>query len=341
MIELPRWHYAQGLPQCRAAIKQYPEDFRVTEQLGFDPDKQGQHLLLQISKRQCNTEWVARQIAKHAKVPVRHVGYAGLKDHHAVCSQWFSVDLAGRDEPEWQTLNSEHIEILQTQRHRRKLRRGSLSGNDFVLTLRQLQGDFGELEQRLHHIGEHGVPNYFGEQRFGRQAQNLEQALAMFRNPKPAPKRHLRGLYLSAARSFLFNQVLSQRVAQGNWNQIVIGEAVLLAGSNSYFVAIEDDMGLPERLAQWDIHPSGPLCGADPSPALNQAANIETQALEDYYEWQQGLASAGLTHQRRASRMRPQNLGWEFGDDCLTLHFSLASGCYATTVLRELCLYQE
>ena len=314
-----------------------PEDFQVVEQLGFEADGSGEHVLLQIQKRDANTEWVARKLARFADVPPRDVSYAGLKDRFAVTTQWFSVRLAGKPNPDWNAFADDESQVLQWGLHQRKLKRGSLKTNRFRILLRELLGDKAELEARLQLIATNGVPNYFTEQRFGHDGQNIAMARQMLLENKRIKDRHKQGLYLSAARSMLFNHVLSERVRAGNWNQILPGEDVLLSGSRSHFIADVVDETIERRLAEWDIHPSGPLIGRNSKPLITPVIALEQQWLTAYQDWCAGLARAGLEAERRSLRSRVMDLKWEFLEaDQLLLEFTLDKGCYANAVIREL-----
>ncbi|HEB57279.1 MAG TPA: tRNA pseudouridine(13) synthase TruD [Gammaproteobacteria bacterium] len=334
IVSLP---YAYGAPECGGVIRQCPEDFIVDEISTIEPDGEGEHVLLQIRKRNSNTEWLAKQLARLASVAAKDVSYAGLKDRQAVTTQWFSVRLAGRDEPDWTILNNDNIEVIQVHRHRRKLRRGALKGNRFELLIRELSCDPAWLEARLENIKQQGVPNYFGEQRFGIEGSNLHQARAMFEG-KRIKSRHQRSLYLSAARSQLFNHVLSLRVEQQCWNQAIAGDVMLLAGSNSYFVIDEVDNEIRQRVETFDIHPSGILWGRGRSESKNRAALFESELAEHFPLFCQGLEKAGLTQSRRALRVVPEKLEWTHQPEQkqLALRFELPAGAYATVVLREL-----
>lgn len=331
--------YAYGKPECSGVIRHCPEDFIVDEISGIEPDGEGEHVLLQIRKRNSNTDWLAKQLARLASVAAKDVSYAGLKDRQAVTTQWFSVRLAGRDEPDWTALNSDNIEILQVHRHQRKLRRGALKGNRFELLIRELFCDPAGLESRLERIKQLGVPNYFGEQRFGIEGSNLAQARAMFEG-KRIKSRHQRSMYLSAARSQLFNHVLSQRVKQRSWNQAIAGDVMLLAGSNSYFVIDAVDDEVHQRVETFDIHPSAILWGRGRSETRAEAAKMEADLAEQFPLFCEGLEKAGLKAARRALRVLPEKLEWTYRPEQqqLTLSFELPAGAYATVVLRELVL---
>ena len=336
-MQLEQLAYAWPPLNASAIWRCRPEDFQVFEELGFEPDGSGEHVLLQIRKRDANTEWVARKLARFTDVPMVDVSYAGLKDRFAVTTQWFSVRLAGKANPDWDQFADDEASVLQWHLHQRKLKRGSLKGNRFTVVLRELQGDRHELEQRLQQISTSGVPNYFTEQRFGHDGKNIDMARQMLLENKRIKDRHKRGLYLSAARSMLFNHVLSKRVEAGSWNQILPGEDVLLSGSRSHFIAEIVDETIEQRLSEWDIHPSGPLPGAVSKPLQTSASEMEQAYLNEYQQWSDGLVKAGLKAERRSLRSRVMDLSWDFSaQGQLLLGFKLDKGCYANALIREL-----
>lgn len=336
MLALP---YAWGEPVVSAQLRSAPEDFQVDEVLGFEPDGEGEHQLLLVRKRGANTEWVARQLARLAKVKSMDVSYAGMKDRHAVTTQWFSVRLAGKAEPDWQSLADDNLQFLTITRHRRKLKRGALKGNRFKIVLRQVQGDLDLLQQRLAQIAGQGVPNYFGEQRFGHD--NLEAARAWFAGETPDLPLHQQKILISAARSFLFNEVLAERVRQGIWNHALPGDLMMLNGTHSIFSALEIDQIIQERIASHDIHPTGPLWGNGELGTKDAVLILEQQVLAKHAAWCARLAAVkGLEQDRRSLRLVPNNVQHQrLAKDEISLSFELAAGCYATTVLREICEY--
>jgi len=329
--------YAYGKPTASGQLRLAAEDFCVTEIPLLEPDGEGEHVWLWVRKRNENTPWVAGQLARLAGVHPRQVSYAGLKDRRAVTEQWFSIQLPGREAPDWAALDSDSLTVLRHARHSRKLRRGALKGNRFSITVRDIQTDEGDLEKRLTLIGAEGVPNYFGEQRFGRDAGNLHNAQQLFANPRRRMPRNRRSLALSAARSFLFNQVLSRRVNAATWNVPVDGDAMQLSGSHSFFIAESIDAELMARVHKKDIHPTGPLHGRGETPAQGACRQLEQAVLAGFVEWCAGLEAAGLKQDRRALRLMVQDLRWQrTGTADLLLEFSLPAGAYATCVLREL-----
>jgi tRNA pseudouridine13 synthase len=230
------WPRAYGTAVAQGVIRATPADFQVEEILGFEPDGAGEHIWLWIEKTGENTHWVAEQLSKAAGVPLRSVGYAGMKDRHAVTRQWFSVQLPKSAGEWWSSLQSDNVRVLRAVPHRRKLKQGTPLINRFHLRVRELQGDVTQLAARIEQCRLTGVPNYFGEQRFGRQGDNVAQAAAMFAG-EIRPGRHQRGIYLSAARGFLFNLVLQRRIQAGNWNRVLPRDILMLAHSRSRFAA--------------------------------------------------------------------------------------------------------
>jgi len=330
--------YAYGRPDIVAEFRSCPEDFCVDEELPFTPDGEGDHALIKVRKRGCNTDWIARLLIKHAGVRSQDVGYAGLKDRHAVATQWFSVDLSRQPEPDWHELESDELVILEVHQHRRKLRRGVLRGNQFRLTLRNVEGDVDQLESKLHLIQKSGVPNYFGEQRFGRDFRNLLEADRLLKGKVgKKPGRHKRGLYYSAARSWIFNQVLSERIQRECWNQAMPGDVMMLDGTASIFTLDKVDEDIRHRMQEMDIHPTGPLCGEGGESVKKECAELENAICDQHRDWVDGLVSARVKSARRSLRLLPADLEWEFTDDQnLILSFFLPKGSYATSVIREL-----
>jgi len=337
MSDLPT---AYGTPPLSARLRVSPEDFVVEEILGYEADGEGEHALLWVEKRGANTDWIARELARYAGVAPLNVGYAGLKDRHAVTRQMFSVGLAGKPEPDWSAFPSAEAKVLSVTRHRRKLKRGALRGNRFVLTLREIEGDRAAADAVLQQIASRGVPNYFGEQRFGREGGNVAQARAMFAGRRV--DRDKRAFLLSAARSEIFNHVLAARIERGAWDRPLDGEIWSLAGSRSWFGPEPFDEVLADRLARGDIHPSGPLWGDGETPAQDEAGALEREIATANQDLATGLAGARMEQERRPLRLMPKHLQWRWlADDVLELSFELPAGAYATVIVRELAQTKE
>jgi tRNA pseudouridine13 synthase len=276
-VPLPDWARACGAPLFKAAIRTTPADFDVTEMLGWEFTGDGEHDYLWLRKTSANTEWVARQLARHADV----------------------------------------------QRHNRKLRRGAHKSNTFRIVLRgdRVEQHAEALGARLALIREQGVPNYFGEQRFGHDGGNVELADA-WAGGKRLP-RHKRSIAISTIRSLLFNEQLDARVRAGTWNTLLPGDKANLDGTGSVFDVAEVDDELRARLEAMDIHPTGVLAGEN--------SGLGPDA------WQAALDKARVEEGWRSFRLVVQQLEWSAEPDAVTVSFSLGRGTFATSVLREIC----
>ncbi len=306
----------------------------------------GEHLWVRLRKRGHNTEQVAKQLARTAGITRREIGYAGMKDRHAIAVQWFSLHLAGRPDPDWNSL-PDGMTVVESVRHSRKLKTGALAGNRFVIVLRDCSGGSlihyrdGVL-RRGEEIRTRGVPNYFGEQRFGHGGGNVAAARAMFAGSGNVRDRKQGGIYLSAARSLLFNDVLARRVTAGTWDRALDGDAMILNGSRSFFVPESVDDVIRQRLAEGDVHPSGPLWGRGDLPTQSAVREIEAAIASEHADLARGLEAAGLDQERRALRVVPQEFNTQWLDaTTLSLTFVLPPGSYATAVLRELADYRD
>ncbi|MCL1141830.1 tRNA pseudouridine(13) synthase TruD [Shewanella gaetbuli] len=332
-------HYLHGKPSCKADLRTHNSDFIVEEILPFSPTGEGEHHMLHIRKSGLNTAHVAEMLAKFAKVHPKEVTYAGQKDKNAQTEQWFGVRIPGKETPDWQQLNSESLTVLSSSRHSKKLRIGALLGNRFILTLRNVT-DFAELQDKFQLIAQTGVPNYFGEQRFGHQGKNLIQGRQMLAGKKKIKDRGKKSMFLSAVRSNIFNQVTSYRLSHHQLTPIV-GDCVMLAGTKSYFVAEQWDEVLLTRLAEKDIGFSAPLWGRGTPLALADSALMEQQALADFSEDLIGLENAGLSQERRLLILQPQAMKLTQQEQHCVIEFMLPAGSYATSVLRELVDYTD
>lgn len=325
---------ALGASVLRAQMRTLPEDFRVEEDLGFAPSGVGEHLFLEIEKRGANTVWVAQQLARWAGVAPFAVSYAGLKDRHAVTRQAFTVHLPKRQSPPIESLGNGEFRVIASTWHARKLPKGALRGNRFVLRLRNVEGEREAIEQRLQTIATCGVPNAFGEQRFGRDGGNLDAARAMFRGARVP--RETRSILLSAARSAIFNAVLAERIADGSWERGSEGDVWMLDGTSSIFGPEPATDTLAARVAALDIHPTGPLWGEGEPRSTGAVAVLEAAVAARFPDLVDGLRDARMRQERRSLRLRVGELAWEWQPDALELRFWLGAGAYATTVLQAL-----
>ncbi|WP_051333712.1 tRNA pseudouridine(13) synthase TruD [Aliagarivorans marinus] len=336
---LPEFAYLYGKPKASASLKQQVEDFRVDELLPFEFSGDGEHMLLHIEKRDANTQWVAKQIARALEIAPRDVSYAGLKDRHGVTAQWFSAQLPGKANPELPEELAEGVKILATARHNKKLKRGALSGNNFTIRLRDVS-DVADVEARLAKVAQSGVPNYFGNQRFGFNGGNIVQARAMF-DGKRIRDRDKRSMYLSAARSLVFNAIISERVSQDCFASPLPGEVFKFRSSNAIFSEPELSDALLARFNDQEIELTALMAGSGELASQSEVAAIEQAVIERHQDLVGGLAKAGLKMERRALALYPQNLTWQWQEQDLVVSFFLPAGCFATSVLRELAICEE
>ena len=332
---------AFGVPPAAGSLRCKPEDFRVEEELGFEPADAGPHYWLLVRKSGCTTPFTARILADRYASPLREIGFSGLKDRHAITTQWFSVPARpGVPEPKSGEVAGS-VRIVRVSRGRRKLRRGVHAGNRFIIVVRGLRGDRTALADRVRLVAREGAPNYFGKQRFGRDSNNVVAAARMLGRSGGRRSRTMRGMYLSAARSLLFNRVLHRRVRSGQWNTWVRGDAILIAGRRRALAPGADpreEGTSSEWVAACRAHPTGPLWGRDSSGEVSdEAIRHEWLALSGCEGWQAGLEAAGVAPARRALRVIPSDLGLvELPGGGVEIRFALPRGSYATAVMREI-----
>ncbi len=307
------WPKALGSATLQGEMRRLPEDFQVYETPAFEPEGEGQHHYLWIEKRSLNTRWVAQQLAEFSGVRTDQIGYAGMKDRHALTRQWFSVpDDTQKDFSQFQ---AEGVTILSQQKSRKKIRIGDLKTNHFKIRLTKCIGDKNLVEARLNLIVNEGVPNYYGRQRFGHWGNNLEYAQRMFlqRRTKQTPKWRL---YLSAARAFLFNEVLAEHIRLGHWSEMT-------------------------RPSSSTVENSGPLWGRGRAPVTDITRELEERIAHHYPILKDGLEHVGLKQDRRALVLSVERLQWQWFTDELLLTFTLPRGGYALSVLAELGEFKD
>ena len=332
-------NYLLGTPQQTGRLKAEFADFIVREELGYPLAGEGEFVAVKVCKTNANTLFVGEQLAKFVGISARNMSYAGLKDRHAVTEQWFCLHLAGKETPDFSTFECEGMEILEVTRHNRKIRTGALEGNYFELLLRDVV-ETDELKQRLNQLQEIGFPNYFTEQRFGRDGHNLTQAQRWASGEISVKDRKKRSFYLSAARSEVFNLVVSQRIADQQMQTVLLGDYLQLAGSNSFFeVKAEDLMQSQQRLDENDVLLTAPLIGEN---SLEQNGNESEKAIVAQHKNLINLMKKErMNAARRAILCKPQDLRWQFEPEGLRLTFFLNSGSYATGLVRELITLNE
>lgn len=354
-------------PIKQALYKAKPEDFVVNERLEVDFTGEGEHLWLHIKKSGINTAYLAKLLSEWADIPLRDVGYSGLKDRLALTTQWFSLRLPKKQKPDSDFApvdikEHETVKIIAEHWHNKKLNRGTHNANQFVITLRDIEfakdqtlGDKSSVEQHLQTISETGVPNYFGPQRFGFGGNNIREALNLFarplkstssakkKNKRKSAVREQNSMELSAARSLIFNQILAARVQDGSWNTGLNGDVFNLNGSGSIFASEHMDETLQARLASGDIHPTAVMWGTGNDKVAGDAAELENTVVQQdalLAALATGLEQREVKAQRRALRLPVEDLSWRWADEqdgeqTLVLSFTLTTGSFATSVLAS------
>ncbi|HBW84601.1 MAG TPA: tRNA pseudouridine(13) synthase TruD [Gammaproteobacteria bacterium] len=348
-VPLESQAYALGRPTHSARIKQHYDDFVVAETLGFEPSGAGEHVMLLIEKSGQSTRGAVRKISQILAIDEQEVGYSGMKDRQARTRQWFSARVAWLGECALKRFDEAGLEIKSMARNYRKLRIGAHKSNEFRLVLRDFSGCARDIECRLQILEKYGVPNYFGTQRFGRELKNLSEAMAMLRQSEGQVRvsqknREKRSILYSAVRAYVFNQLLSRRVSNQTWSRYIEGDVLNLNRSKRFFtVAIGDwNQELTDRLECLDIHLTGALPGKPETKnryvTRGKAADIERAVGQESPEIVDRLIWLNVKEGRRPLRFKIEQLVWHWLDSrTLELSFSLPTGAYATSVLRELC----
>ena len=319
----------------RFVIRSRPEDFVVVEQPLYQASGSGGHLFVEIEKRARTTEQVARELARMLGVAAMEVGYAGRKDRHAVTRQWFSVP--GIEPERALALELEGARVLQAIRHEHKLKTGHLRGNRFELFVAS-EGpfDLASIEARAAELIRRGMPNRYGEQRFGRDGDNAEAARKLF-GGRPA-RRDLRAarFLVSALQAEVFNAVLAER-ADG-WDDVVVGDLARVEASGGLFWVDDLERERP-RARAFEISATGPIFGTKVREPRGEIAALEARVLARHgippaneLVLPRGLRALGT---RRPLRVAPQDLivspvpeGRGFRLAC-----GLPSGAYGTVLL--------
>lgn len=335
MLELA---YLKTAPKQTALLKAECADFVVKENLGYSMAGEGEFVAVRVRKTDANTLFVGEKLAQFAGISARNMSYAGLKDRRAVTEQWFSLQMPGKTTPDFGDFQLEGIEILEVTRHNRKIRTGSLDGNYFEILLRDAM-ETDDLKVRLENLSKFGFPNYFTEQRFGWDGHNLTQALRWAKGEIQVKDRKKRSFYLSAARSEVFNLVVSERLKQSVANRVLPNDIVQLSGSHSWFVADEkEDLNVLQlRLEQGDLQLTAPLIGETAQPACS----LENDIVQQHQDIANLMKQERLKPARRPLLMKPKDFNWQFEETGLRLKFYLPAGSYATALVRELVNIEE
>jgi tRNA pseudouridine13 synthase len=342
LLAQPLPYLTAELPGIGGTIKDRPEDFVVEELPAYLPSGEGEFLYLWVEKRGLSAEQMTSHLARELKIAIQDIGVAGLKDRHAITRQWISVPQ--RCEPRLSDQPHPQISVLQRDRHRNKLRPGHLRGNRFSILVRNVVPEAASRAAAIaDRLRQTGVPNYYGEQRFGRDAETLQLGLDLLqgtRKPGDIPRarrKFLLRLALSSVQAALFNQALAARMDDGLLGRVLAGDVMQVTATGGPFVA-EDPAREQPRLDAREIVLTGPMFGPKMKPPAGEPAEREARL----------LAAAGLTREsfaeyanltsgtRRPYVFWPEDLAFSAEPDGLRVDVSLPAGAYATVLLREL-----
>jgi tRNA pseudouridine13 synthase len=320
-------------------IKDTPDDFIVKEIPVYEPEGEGEHLFINLTKKGVTTREVQKSIARLFNTPRQDVNYAGIKDKHAVTTQNFSVWLReGQDQNLAYKLEEElPVTIHNLAFHPRKIKSGHLAGNGFAIRIRNLDMPVPQAAERAGEIAKllriSGVPNFYGDQRFGMEGDNALRGLQIITGELREKSKWLRRFLMSSYQSYLFNYYLYRRMEQGLYGKILTGDVAKKHETGGIFV-VEDATRDQERLENQEISYTGPVYGKKMTPAQGEAARLEEQILEEQNIDLQTLRNARLTGTRRQGILIPR-IRVEEEAESIRLHFTLPKGAFATIVVRE------
>ncbi len=333
-------------------FKTEPRDFVVEEIPAYLPSGSGDHVYIRFQKTGLTTDEVVQRLGGALRAPMRDAGYAGIKDKHAVTTQWASFLLPKVDPAPMLASFADHpqLRIEEVSRHVNKLKPGHLFGNKFTVRLRRTDASPASLEAALGaalaDAAKHGVPNLFGDQRFGRAGKNAEFARRVVLGEAPAPRDKKRARFLfSSLQSELFNALLEKRFADGTWSTVLPGDVAKKEENGALFDVplggapeeIEEIAHAKTRAAALELCATGPMFGASMREPKGAVADLERGVLEasgvpmDAWTKHRHLGEGT----RRALRLVAKNVAWRALDDGdLEVEFVLGKGSYATTFLE-------
>ncbi|NVB80351.1 MAG: tRNA pseudouridine(13) synthase TruD [Kofleriaceae bacterium] len=358
-VNLP--YLTAALPGIGGVLRTSVDDFVVDEEPAYLPIGTGDHVFVRIEKRGLTTPMTIDRIARALSVRARDIGVAGMKDRHAVTRQWLSLPPPVTPEAA-QALALEDIRILEVARHPHKLRTGHVRANRFVLRVRGMTASVDEAVERARAIlgalaTAPGAPNWYGEQRFGREGDNAEKGLAIVRGQMRPPRDHkLARLLVSALQSELFNRWLVARLADGLYAKVLAGDVMhklrdpaaaqgsaaaegVVRSGGGMFVSDAPDVD-EARLLAGEVGITGPMFGermrrpTDGSPAAAREAAILDAAGLSIESFQAVRSIAEGT--RRDATVEVGSPSVRADGDAVEVAFSLPGGAYATTIMREI-----
>ena len=332
MTELTLPFLSTDLPGLGGRIKARPEHFVVEEIPLYESSGQGPHLYLTIRRSGLTTRQMVDDLARRFKLPSASIGYAGLKDKQAVTTQTFSLAVSLDDAEAMNRAQDAPWEIISVSRHQNKLKVGHLLGNRFTVVLSEARRGPAEASAIAERLKISGIPNYFGEQRFGEAGDNPAEALKLLKAGRKG--RGWRDKFLmSALQSLIYNYYLSLRINRGFFGTVLTGDICKKYATGGLFTS-EDGAVETERLAAGELSHTGPIFGSKMMRAAGAAGELESEALAGLELSEEEAARTG-SGDRRLNRLLIPDLGVTESEEGLVFTFALPKGAYATSVMRE------
>ena len=328
-----------SVPALGGRIRSTPDDFCVEERPLYLPCGEGEHLYIRVKKRGLSTPDLVLRLASQLHVKAQTIGVAGLKDAQAVTTQMLSL----------QGVKAETISALPTDerllalevlgRHRNRLRKGHHAGNQFRLVIRDVrERSEDDLQELFDELVRRGVPNYFGPQRQGRSGTNFQLGAELLQDAARRNKmpRNKRIWFMNAYQSHVFNRIVAKRIE--SIDRVFLGDWAMKSDNGACFPVEQPEVEQP-RADRFEISPTGPLFGSRAPWATGGPGDIEQAVVAELGTTPELLSKAGaecgFRGERRALRVRLNELSWSLEGTVLTLGFWLPPGSYATSVLRE------
>ena len=328
-----------SVPALGGRIRSTPDDFCVEERPLYLPCGEGEHLYIRVKKRGLSTPDLVLRLASQLHVKAQTIGVAGLKDAQAVTTQMLSL----------QGVKAETISALPTDerllalevlgRHRNRLRKGHHAGNQFRLVIRDVrERSEDDLQELFDELVRRGIPNYFGPQRQGRSGTNFQLGAELLQDAARRNKmpRNKRIWFMNAYQSHVFNRIVAKRIE--TIDRVFLGDWAMKSDNGACFPVEQPEVEQP-RADRFEISPTGPLFGSRAPWATGVPGDIEQAVVAELGTTPELLSKAGaecgFRGERRALRVRLNELSWSLEGTVLTLGFWLPPGSYATSVLRE------
>ncbi len=336
-INLP--YLTEGIEGIGGIIKETPENFVVEEIPAYQPDGEGEHLFIHITKRGITTREVQKALSALFHVSKQDVNFAGIKDKHAVASQYFSVWLRNKKTRDlaYQLEEKLPIKINSMACHRKKIKQGHLLANAFNVKITKLpvtpEQALNQIQPIIEIIHSKGLPNFYGPQRFGIEGNNAQKGYEILKGERKEKNKWFRKFLLAAYQSHLFNDYLTLRIRKGLYDKILLGDVAKKHDTGGIFV-VDESESEQQRLDNKEICYTGPMFGKKMKPAHGESAELEEKILKKNQVTWEELAEAKLNGTRRQGVIIP-DIQTEIEKDGVRVRFKLPKGAYATVILRE------